>query len=118
MKKEIVVAAEPGRPYSPAVRAGNLLFLAGIGPDRPGDVADQTRQVMDKMKAVLEKAGSSLDAVVNVNAYLDTMENWSQFNSAYKDYFPSDPPARTTVSVRDFPEGMIVEIACIAIVGE
>ena len=96
-----------GALLSGTVRSGHLLFLSGTGgwyPNRraePGDAQVQIRSVLDRMKEKLEQAGSSLDNVLQVTICLADMENnYAPMNEAYKEYFPTNPPARSC-----FPAG-------------
>jgi len=113
-------APKPLAPYSQAIKVGNLLFVAGqIGLDpETGKLEEgiekQTRRALDNVKAILEEAGYSLKDVVNVNVFLSKAEDFSKMNEIYKDYFPEDPPARTTI-VAHFPrEDIRIEVSVIA----
>ena len=108
-------------PYSQAVRAGSLLFLAGqvpldpaTGSLVPGDVAAQTHRVMRNLEAVLEAAGSSLDAVVKTTIYLADLGDFKAVNEVYGSYFTPPAPARATVQVARLPLDARVEIDAIA----
>ena len=109
--------------YSQAIRAGGFLFLSGQIPLDPasgqmvsGDVAAQTRRVMDNLRGVLQGAGSSLEQVVKVTIYLVEMDDFAVVNQSYAEYFPGDPkPARVTVAVKALPRGAAVEIDMIAV---
>lgn len=124
MVKEIVYtkqAPEAVGPYSQAVKEGGWVFCSGQVPLDPatgelveGSVAVQTRRALDSLKAVLEEAGSDLDRVVKVTAYLVDMNDFAEFNGVYSEYFTSDPPARATVGVAALPKGARVEVECIA----
>jgi 2-iminobutanoate/2-iminopropanoate deaminase len=81
----------------------------------PGDIVAQTKQTLDNLQAALKAAGTSLANAVKVNAYIDQMEKWGDFNKAYAGYFPKDPPARTTIAVGSFNPGVCVEIDVIAV---
>ena len=111
-------------PYSQAVRAGNLLFTAGqvaldpatktVIPER--DIRSHTRRVLLNIQAVLEASGTSLANVVRTTVFLKDMNDFAEMNSVYAEFFPSDPPARSTVEVARLPKDVLVEIDCIAIV--
>ena len=108
-------------PYSDAVRAGNLLFLSGtIGAAPPsrrpveGGVGAETRQALENVKANLEAHGSSLDRVVKCSVFLADISDFERMNAVYREYFPANKPARTTVGVSGLPMGARVEIECIA----
>jgi 2-iminobutanoate/2-iminopropanoate deaminase len=73
--------------------------------------------VLDNLKAVLEAAGSSLDNIVKTTVFLQSMNDFAAMNTVYAEYFPSNPPARSTVEVAKLPRGALVEIETIAMVG-
>ena len=111
-------------PYSQAVRAGGLVFASGqialdpaTGELAGQTAAEQTRQVMTNLAAVLAAAGASLGDVVKTTIYLVDMAEYPQVNEAYAAFFPGDPPARATVAVAALPKGALVEIDAIASVG-
>ena len=98
--------AAPKRPFSNAVRAGNAVYVAGQLPvDREGntvganDIARQTRQVLENIRALVEAAGGTLQDVVKTTVYLTDMANHGPMNTVYREFFPADFPARTTVQV-------------------
>ena len=107
--------------YSQAIRAGNLIFVAGqLGADpATGELADgvaaQAERVLLNLTAVLDAAGASLDRVVKTTIFLSDMANFETVNEAYARHFPAPYPARSTVAVREMPRGGLVEIECIAI---
>jgi 2-iminobutanoate/2-iminopropanoate deaminase len=108
--------------YAQAVRAQGFLFLSGQIPLDPstgeviqGDVAAQTRRVLDNLRAVLESAGSALDRVVKATIYLTDMRDFAVVNQVYGEYFPAAKPARATVAVAGLPRGVNVEIDMIAL---
>jgi 2-iminobutanoate/2-iminopropanoate deaminase len=110
-------------PYSQAVGAGGVVYCSGqvaldpaTGDMVAGSVRDQTRRCLENLSAVLEAAGSSLARVVKVTAYLTDMGDFGEFNEAYAEFFPSDPPARATVGVAALPRAAAVEVECIALV--
>lgn len=108
-------------PYSQAVRAGGLLFVSGQIPLTPegtlveGGIREQTEQVMENLKAILEAAGVGLSQVVQTTCFLADMEEFSAFNEVYARYFTPPYPARATVAVKALPRGVRVEVACIAL---
>lgn len=124
MDKEVIFtqrAPEAVGPYSQAIRSGDLLFCsgqvaldAGSGELVGGSVADQTRRAMENLKGVLEEAGATFDDVVKVTAYLTDINDFSEFNVVYAQYFTDQPPARATVGVESLPKGAQVEVECIA----
>lgn len=110
-----------GLPYSDAVRAGNLLFLAGTIGAPPssrepvaGGVVPETRQALENIKANLEAHGSSLERVVRCSVYLADMADFDRMNGVYREYFQTNKPARTTIAVAALPMGARVEIECVA----
>ena len=119
--KQIINAGPaPVGPYSPAVKAGGLIYLSGtLSQDDTGalvgaDVAAQTRRVIERMKAVLDASGSSLQQVVAVTVYLKSASDFAAMNDAYRAYWPKDPPTRTTV-ITDLLLGALVEVAMVAV---
>ena len=111
-------------PYSPAVRAGDFLFVSGQGPIDPttgepvlGTIEEQTRLVLTNLGTILEGAGSSLGDVVKTTVYLTNMDDFAAMNGIYASFFPQAPPARTTIQAARLPLGISVEIEAIALVG-
>ena len=121
-KKEIIqvdlAAANPN--LSPATRFGNLVFVAGQTGRHPitgevgRDVREQTRNVLERIKMILEAAGTSLDNVLTVTTHLTTREDLMAYNEEYAKYFPTNKPARTTVEVMLNSPELLVEITVIA----
>ncbi len=114
-------APKPVGPYSQAIRSGNLVFVAGQGCVNPktgqketGSVQAETRQVLENVKAILEAAGTSLSRVVKTTCYLADMNDFQAFNAVYAEYFPGDPPARTTIQAGRLPLDLKVEIEAVA----
>src|SRR5439155_24686106 len=98
------VGANPNLPFSGAVKAGGLIYVAGtIGPASgaiaKGDIKAQTKQTIDNMRATLTTAGSSLANVASVMIYLRSAADFAAMNKVYTTYWPKDPPTRTTVVV-------------------
>ncbi len=124
MAKTVILTSDAPKPvsaYSQAIRSGSLLFLAGQIPLDPatgqlvsGTIADETDRVMANVRAVLEAAGATLEHVVKTTVYLTNMADFPAFNEAYARYFPSQPPARSTVAVAALPLGVRVEVEAIA----
>ncbi len=126
MKQVISTGAAPKAigPYSQAIAWNGLIFLSGQIPLDPvsgqvveGDIADQTERVLENLKAVLESAGSSLEAVVKTTVYLKDMAEFPVMNGVYGRYFTANPPARATVEVARLPRDVRVEIEAIAVAG-
>ena len=110
-------------PHSPGIRAGDFIFLSGMlstdpatGERSPGTMAHETRQTLTNMRHMLESAGSSLERVVKITVLLYDMLEFDNMNAVYRQFFPSEPPARTTCGVQ-LSVGMKIEIECIALVG-
>ena len=108
-------------PYSQAVVAGDLVFCSGqIGIDPKtggfvqGGVKEQTAQVFTNLEAVLQAAGARLDAVVMVNVYLKSMNDFKDMNDVYAAFFGDHKPARATVGVSELPKDALIEISCVA----
>ena len=124
MSKEVIhTDAAPAAigPYSQAVKAGGLVFCSGqiaLDPQTKqvieGDVADETRQVMKNLTAVLEAAGSGLDRVVKTTIFLTDLGDFAAVNEAYGTFFKDAPPARATIQVAALPLGVRVEIEAVA----
>ncbi len=110
-------------PYSQAIVAGNLVFCSGQIPLSPetglivgaGDIAAQTEQVMKNLQAVLHAAGCDFSHVVRCTIYLGNMGDFATVNGIYGRFFPSSPPARTTIQAAGLPRGALVEIDAIAV---
>jgi len=110
-------------PYSQAIRAGGMIFLAGQIPIDPasgalvdGGVEAQTERVMMNLSAILQAAGASLADVVKTTVYLADMKDFESMNRVYGRFFESeDPPARATLQVSRLPRGASVEIDAIAV---
>jgi len=114
-------APNPAGAYSPALRAGALLFLSGQIPIDPasgklidGDAAVQTRRVMDNLGALLSAAGLTFDAVVRTTVFLADMNDFAVVNEVYATYFSEPRPARATVQVARLPRDARIEIDAIA----
>lgn len=111
--------SKPLGPYTPAVRAGDFVFVSGQvgiadGALVDGGVAGQTRQVITNLTAQLDSMGASLTDVVKTTCFLVDMDAFATFNDAYVDAMGSHRPARSTVAVRELPIGAVVEIEAVA----
>jgi 2-iminobutanoate/2-iminopropanoate deaminase len=125
--KEVVYtesAPRPIGPYSQAVKAGNMLFVSGQIPIDPktgevvkGGIKEQTRQVLENIKAVLEAAGYTLNDVTMAFVFLADMNMFPEYNEVYAQYFKEKPPARVTVQAARLPRDVLIEIAVIAVRG-
>lgn len=114
----------PVGPYSPAVRAGDLLFISGQIPLDPatgrlveGDIQTQTRQAIENLRALLAAAGLSLQAVVRTTIYLADMDDFPAVNDAYAAFFSKPYPARSTIQAARLPRDARIEIDAIATCG-
>jgi 2-iminobutanoate/2-iminopropanoate deaminase len=109
-------------PYSQGVRTENMIFTAGqVGLDPAtmelvdGGLEAQTRQVLTNLKHVLESADSGLKFVLKTTVFLQDMGDFAKMNAVYAEFFPENPPARSTVQVAGLPKGALVEIECVAL---
>jgi 2-iminobutanoate/2-iminopropanoate deaminase len=123
----VTPVATPGAPaaigpYSQAIIAGGFVFASGqiaidprTGTTLNTDIRAETRQVLDNLSAVLEAAGTSLDAVVKTTVFLKDMADFAAMNEVYGRYFPGTPPARSTVQAAGLPRDVRVEIDAVAL---
>ena len=114
-------APRPAGVYSQGVQWERFIFTAGqvgidpaTGQPAPGGVREQTRQVLQNVAAILEAAGTGLDNVVKTTCFLADINDFSAFNEVYREFFPTDPPARSTVQVGLVPP-WLVEIEAVAV---
>jgi 2-iminobutanoate/2-iminopropanoate deaminase len=123
MKKIIVTknAPEPIGPYSQATQAGGFVFVSGqvakdyaTGKIVTDGIQNETKQVMQNVKNILETAGSSLDKVVKTTIFLTNMDDFAKMNEVYGSFFTGNYPARETVQVSKLPLNVNVEISVIA----
>jgi 2-iminobutanoate/2-iminopropanoate deaminase len=125
MDKKVITSEKAPKaigPYSVAIRAGDLVFTSGqLGLDPqsgtlvPGGIEAETRQALTNIRHVLEDSGSSLDSVVKTTVYLKDMVDFTKMNAIYAEFFPGNPPARSTVQVAALPKGGSVEIEAVAV---
>jgi len=111
----------PRGPYSPAVRAGDFIYVSGQGPvdpttDQlsPGDIQHETRLVLGNIKRILEGCGSSMADVVKCSVFLKDGGDFAKMNEVYAEFFGDQKPARTTVEAQFANPDMRVEIDCVA----
>ena len=126
MSRRAIVAGDApvgAGPNSPAIRAGDFLFLSGIGALHPTtheilgrDVVEQTRQTMANIEAILRAGGASLDDVIKMDVYLQDPADYEAFNATYADYFQPPYPARLTVGAGQVWD-MLIKMDCIAYLG-
>lgn len=112
-------------PYSQAIRSGQFIYTSGqIALDPASgelvgdDVQAQTQQVLRNMQAVLTSAGTSLANVVKTTVFLTRMSDFQSMNAVYATYFSEPAPARSTVAVAELPRKALVEIECVALIGD
>ena len=111
----------PKAPFTRAVRAGDLLFLAGqLGTDSTGRLVSggieaETRQSMENIRVLLARHGVGFERLAKCTVFLADMAEWGRMNSVYTHYFPGPTPARTAVGVNGLALGARVEIECIAV---
>ncbi len=126
MKKQVIQTEKAPKaigPYSQAIQAGNFLFLSGQIPLDPktgelvkGDIQQQTQQALENIKGVLESQKLRMENVVKVTIFLKDIGNFNQVNEVYALYFPSSPPARSTVGVAKLPRDADIEIEAVALI--
>ena len=114
-------APQPIGPYSQAIRHGETIYVAGQIPVDPatgqlvaGGIEEQTRRVLDSVKAILLAAGARMDDVLSTTVYLADLGDFARMNGVYATYFTTAPPARATVQVAALPLGARIEIGVIA----
>ncbi|MFO7918400.1 MAG: RidA family protein [Anaerolineae bacterium] len=106
---------------APGVRVGDVIYVSGSAGAKDGelagdDIESQARQAMENLGEVLEAAGSSWDKVFKLNCYLtEAARDFEGWNTVFKEYFPEDPPARTTVGAQIAMEGALIEVELIAL---
>ncbi len=122
-ERQLVAAAnapKPVGPYSPAILAGDYLFLSGQGARdvagrMPEGIEAQARQCLENVKAITEAAGLNLKHIVHLQLYLEHIGNFEVVDRVYADYFPADPPARAVIGVTRMPTGTPVEMTALAV---
>lgn len=124
-EKQLITSARgapPAGPYSPGLKVGNLVFVSGQGPgDTDGnivgvDIEEQTAQVLENIKVILEAAGANMSDVVKATVHLADLDLFARFNRVYQTYFPDPKPTRTTVGSQLM--GILVEIDVIAVLSD
>ncbi len=126
MNKEIISTSKAPAavgPYSQAIKVGDFLFASGQIPFDPktnelvaDDIESQTRQVMKNVTAVLEAADLTLDNVVKTTVFMKDMNDFTQVNEIYAEYFTDNPPARSAVEAARLPKDVLIEMEVIAVV--
>jgi 2-iminobutanoate/2-iminopropanoate deaminase len=109
-------------PYSQAIRVGDFIFTAGQVPIDPatgqlidGDISAQTRRALMNVNAILDAAGTSMSKVVKTTVFMANMNDFSLMNAVYAEFFPVDPPARSTFAVAALPRNALIEIETITL---
>ena len=110
-------------PYSQAIKWGNMLFLSGQIPLDPqsgkvvdGGIKAQTRRVLENLREVLAAGGTGFDNVVKTTCFLNDMNDFTEFNAVYQEFFKEKPPARSCCAVDRLPKDVLVEIEAIAVI--
>ena len=123
MKKAIKTTKAPAAigPYNQAIQVGNLVYTSGQIPIDPatgnfveGGIKEQTRQSLLNVKAILEEAGLTMSDVIKTTVFMADMNDFSDMNAVYSEFFPEPYPARSAVAVKTLPKGALVEIEVIA----
>lgn len=123
MKKVISTNNAPKAigPYSQAIEANGFVFISGQIPVNPdtgdvinGGIREQTKQVIENIKSVLEAAGSDLTEVVKTTCFLKSIDDFTDMNEVYSHFFIKNPPARAAVEVSRLPRGVLIEIEAVA----
>ena len=122
-KRNIILtqtAPQPRGPYSQAVVHNSILYISGQGPVDTitnklisGTMGQETARTLENIKAIIAEAGGKLENVLKITCYLADMNDFSDFNNAYKDYFIKEPPARTMIKAGKLPAGMKIEMDAI-----
>jgi 2-iminobutanoate/2-iminopropanoate deaminase len=115
----------PKGPYCQAMKAGGFLFVSGLGPFDPetgklveGDFEKHVERTLENLQLLVQDAGAGMDSVVKTTVYLRDMEDFARMNSVYQRFFPTSPPARTTIQAGRLPLDMSIEIDAVVWVGE
>ena len=123
MKKVIKTTKAPAAigPYNQAIQVGNLVYTSGQIPIDPatgnfveGGIKEQTRQSFLNVKAILEEAGLTMSDVIKTTVFMADMNDFSDMNAVYSEFFPEPYPARSAVAVKTLPKGALVEIEVVA----
>ena len=124
MNKVLKTSGAPAAigPYSQGIQAGNTVYVSGQLPIVPatgeiagGSIADQTRQALRNIEAILAEAGCAMADVVKTTVLLRDIADFAEMNAAYAEFFPENPPARACFQVAALPKGAPLEIECIAV---
>ncbi|OFW53775.1 MAG: reactive intermediate/imine deaminase [Actinobacteria bacterium RBG_13_35_12] len=123
--KKIIYSDEAPKPsgiYSQGTVGGGLIFVSGQLPVDPKtikfieqDIKKQTRQVFKNIEKILAAEGAGLKDILKISAFLLNIDDFKGMNEVFQEFFPAEPPARTTITVKAFPPGILVEIDAIAL---
>jgi len=123
--KKIIYSQKAPKPmgiYSQGIVAAGLIFVSGQLPLNPetneivkGDIKEQTRQVFKNIAQILNVEGATLKDIVKISAFLLNFEDFKGMNEVFQEVFSNNPPARTTITVKTFPPGVLIEIDAIAL---
>lgn len=123
LNPKLNVSRNANLPHSPGIRVGDYIFLSGMGPVDPitggrnlGPISEQIRQTLRNMAHMLESTGSSMDRIAKITIVLADIQDYDEMNRVWREFFPVDPPARTTCALQ-LSNGNGVEIECIALAG-
>lgn len=126
MKKKVIHTEKAPKaigPYSQAISTGSLIYTAGqVGLDpATGDlitvtVEEQTRQALGNLQNVIQAAGANMEDVIKTTVFLKDMNDFPKMNAVYAEFFPENPPARSTVAVAGLPKGALVEIEAVVLI--
>lgn len=117
MERKVVAPPDVPRsksPVSPAIRLANLVFVSGQTAADKAGIEAQTRMVLEKIGAILREADSDHSLVLRCGVYLSDIRGFEQMNQVYREFFPNDPPARTTIECKMANPSILVEIDCVA----
>ncbi len=124
VRSEAAPAPFQGAPYSQAISAGGLVFVSGQLGLKPGEttleskgIEEQTRQVLENLKAILDEAGSGLERLLKTTVFLADLADFAAMNEIYSGYVGDLPPARATVQVAALPSGALIELDAVALAG-
>ncbi|ADO78032.1 RidA family protein [Halanaerobium praevalens] len=124
MREKISTAKAPAAigAYSQAILSNNLIFSSGQLPINPetgemveSDIRKQTKQSLDNLKFILAEANSDCDHILKTTIFLSDLNNFSEVNKIYSEYFEGDPPARSCIEVAKLPKDSLIEIEAIAL---
>lgn len=121
-KERIDAGLSTAGPYSPCIKAGNMIYVSGQTGLPANNIKEQTIKVLEKIKKLVEAAGGKVSNIVKVNVYLRNMKDFNEMNLSYMNFFKNNNvnenfPARTTIEASNLPiMDMLIEIDCIAVI--